>query len=122
LHIQPHPQSTEIEVTSPNGGSPSKFDATGVTAIGPFQETGLYQLRQTANGRTLSIEEFTVHSPSFGDSPLNSMIELGPPPALPSASLESRALTSELWMWLALAALVIMGAEWLWFHRVRAAA
>ena len=100
----------------------SKFDATGVTAIGPFQETGLYQLRQTANGRTLSIEEFTVHSPSFGDSPLNSMIELGPPPALPSASLESRALTSELWMWLALAALVIMGAEWLWFHRVRAAA
>ena len=122
LHIQPHPQATEIEIAGPDGAPPSKFDAAGVVAIGPFQETGLYRLTQFASGRALGIEEFNVHSPSFGASSPQSKIELGPPPTLVSASLDTRLASSELWMWIALGALLIMSGEWLWFHRVRAAA
>ena len=120
LHVQPHPQATDLEVSGSDGEGARRFDATAA-AIGPFHEAGGYRLTQVANTRTLGIEEFTVHAPWSGDSPLDSKIALGPPPALGPASLETRPGSSELWMWIALAALLVMGAEWLWFHKVRAA-
>ena len=121
LHVQPHPQATDLEVSGSNGEAARIFDAAEAVAIGPFHEAGLYRLTQVANTRTLGVEEFTVHAPWSGDSPLDSKIGLGPPPALDSASLETRAVSSEIWTWIALAALLVMGAEWLWFHKVRAA-
>ncbi len=121
LHVQPHPQATDLEVSGSNGEAAGRFDAAEAVAIGPFYEAGVYRLTQVANTRTLGVEEFTVHAPWSGDSPLDSKIRLGPPPALLSAGLETRAVNSEIWMWIALAALLVMGAEWLWFHKVRAA-
>ena len=121
LHVQPHPQATELEVSGSNGEAAERFDAVDAAAIGPFDEAGLYKLKQVANTRTLGVEEFTVHAPWASDSQPNSKIGLGPPPALSPATNETRIVSSELWTWIAIAALLVMGGEWLWFHKVRAA-
>ena len=121
LHVQPHPQATDLEVSGANGEAARRLDPAEAVAIGPFDEAGLYRLTQVANTRTLGVEEFTVHAPWAGDSPPDSKIGLGPPPALSAASPETRAVSSELWTWIALVALLFMSGEWLWFHKVRAA-
>ncbi|MCY4109956.1 MAG: hypothetical protein OXG11_13135, partial [Chloroflexi bacterium] len=121
LHVQPHPQATELKVSGSNGQSAERFDAVDASTIGPFDEAGLYKLTQVANTRTLGVEEFTVQAPWASDSPPDSKIVLGPPPALNSASSETRDISSELWTWIALAALLVMGGEWFWFNKVRAA-
>ena len=121
LHVQPHPQATELRVSGSKGESAKRFDAVDASAIGPFDEAGLYKLTQVATTRTLGVEEFTVHAPWASDSPPDSKITVGPAPALNSASLETRDVSSELWTWIALVALLIMGGEWLWFNKVRAA-
>ena len=121
LALQPHPQATDIEITDPAGTKVETIKVVDSLSVGPFSVPGVYSLRQMANGRLLGEEDFTIHSPHFGDEPSPSKIELPPPPPLPSGTGEIQTEPAGLWTWFVLGALVVLGGEWVWFHRVRAA-
>ena len=121
LPLQPHPQATDIEIIDPAGTKVDTFKTVDSSMAGPFSVPGVYTLRQLANGRFLGEEDFTIHSPQSGVEPSPSKIELPPPPPLPSGTGEIRTEPSGLWTWFVMAALLVLGGEWVWFHRVRAA-
>ncbi|MBC8076997.1 MAG: VWA domain-containing protein, partial [Chloroflexales bacterium] len=120
LAIRPDPQATIVELTAPDGTSQqaaggviASFDALALPGWYNLVERGpsgeLYRMRIAVNAGT----------------PLESSLQVAAPPQLTGSRGASQGFqarqTTELWPWLALLALVLLGGEWAYVHRRRAA-
>jgi len=113
--IVPEPGATSVSVVRPDGSR----RALAIGAIATFAETdptGLYTVDQVIAGQ-LQRSWFSVNL--FSDS----ISQLKPPDRLTLPPIRAVAIQAthrgqlEIWPWIALAALAVVTAEWLAFHR-----
>jgi hypothetical protein len=113
--IVPDSTATSVSVIRPDGGRRA-LSAASISSFADTDLTGLYTVNQTVGGKLLT-SWFSVNL--FTDS----ISQLKPPDRLTLPPTHTRALQAthpgqlEIWPWIALAALGIIAAEWLAFHR-----
>ncbi len=113
--IVPEPGATSVNVVRPDGSR--RTLATG--AIATFAETdptGLYTVEQAIAGQ-VQRSWFSVNLFSDSISQLKPPDRLTLPPTRAVAIQTTHRGQLEIWPWIALAALAVVTAEWLAFHR-----
>jgi len=111
-----HPQADALDVVHPSGAR-SDFPVTAPAML-DAREIGTYVVRQYREGEVLAQTRLVVEPPEgeVGAGSAQSMTGAAAPSAGATAGVPE---SFELWPILAALALVILIAEWWWFHRVR---
>jgi Ca-activated chloride channel family protein len=113
--IVPESGATAVSVIRPDGTRRSLTPA-GIATVGDTDQTGLYTVEQTIAG-TVQRSWFSVNLFSDTISQLKPPNRLTLPPTHTTAVTTTHPGQLEIWPWIALAALGIVAAEWLAFHR-----
>jgi len=113
--IVPESGATSVAVNRPDG---SRRSLTGgaIATFGDTDPTGLYTVEQAVAG-TVQRSWFSVNLFSDPISQLKPLDRLTLPPTRTTAVQATHQGQLEIWPWIALAALGIVAAEWLAFHR-----
>jgi Ca-activated chloride channel family protein len=113
--IVPEPGATSVSVIRPDGSRRSL--ATGsIATFGDTDPTGLYTVEQMIAGK-VQRSWFSVNLFSDSISQLKPPDRLTLPPTRATAVQATHHGQLEIWPWIALAALGVVTAEWLAFHR-----
>ncbi|HEX3630000.1 MAG TPA: VWA domain-containing protein [Candidatus Dormibacteraeota bacterium] len=113
--VVPDAGATAVSVVRPDGSR----RALSAASIGSFADTdpiGLYTVEQTIAGK-LQRSWFSVNLFSDSISQLKPPDRLTLPPTRQTAVQATHPGQLEIWPWIALAALGLVAAEWLAFHR-----
>ena len=113
--IIPESGATAVSVIRPDGARRS-LASSGIAAFADTDQTGLYTVEQTIAG-TAQRSWFSVNLFSDSISQLKPPSRLTLPPTHATAVAATHHGQLEIWPWVALAALGIVAAEWLAFHR-----
>ena len=114
--IVPEAGATSVSVTRPDGGHRS-LTPGALETFGDTDQPGIYTVDQVVNGKT-DRSWFAVNLFSSTISQLKPPDRLTLPPTRISGALHSAHHGElEIWPWIALAALGLIAAEWLAFHR-----
>lgn len=119
LVISPPLLAESIRISTPEGkvhDLPVEGDKIAFADTGKL---GLYRLEVLQAGEVTSAQSFAVNLFATGES------DIGPVPeadlqlggGLVAAEADEQLGTQEFWMWLALAALLLLGIEWYVYHR-----
>lgn len=119
LVISPPLLAESVRVTAPDG-SARELPITGErVAFANTDQLGLYRLEILQDGEVTSAQRFAVNLFGAGESDIRPVpaadLQLGG--ALAAADAEEKLGTQEFWMWLALAALLLLAIEWYVYHR-----
>ena len=119
LVISPPLLADGIRITRPDG-SAHELPITGDrVAFANTDQLGLYRLEILQDGEVTSAQRFAVNLFGAGESEIRPVPEadlrLGG--ALTAADADEKLGTQEFWMWLALAALLLLAIEWYVYHR-----
>ncbi|GAB4214812.1 MAG: VWA domain-containing protein [Roseiflexaceae bacterium] len=114
LILRPAARTTSIQLTTPDGQNSTTPAAPALT-LDSLTQPGWYRVVEQTTGGALFDGRVAVNA----GSPLESDLRPQTPPQLTAdaqgeASSQRRVL--ELWPWLALGALVVLGLEWLYTH------
>jgi hypothetical protein len=113
--IVPESGATAVTVLRPDGSRRSLAPGS-IATFGDTDQTGLYTVDQTVNGKTVT-SWFSVNLFSDSISQLKPPARLTLPPTRPTAAQTTHRGQLEIWPWIALAALGVVVVEWLAFHR-----
>ena len=113
--IVPESGATSVSVVRPDG-SRRPLAAGSIATFGDTDPTGLYTVEQTIAG-TLQRSWFSVNVFSEPISQLKPPDRLTLPPTRTTITQATHHGQLEIWPWIALAALAVVTAEWLAFHR-----
>ena len=119
LVISPPLLADSLRVTKPDGSQRDLPAAGDRIALADTQQLGLYRLEVLQDGEVTSAQSFAVNLFATGES------DIEPAPAIDmqlggdsaDANAEEQLGTQEFWMWLALAALLLLAIEWVVYHR-----
>ena len=119
LVISPPLLAESVRVTAPDG-SMRELPASGDRVV--FAETGLlglYRLEILQDGAVTSAQSFAVNLFATGESDIRPVpeAELRLGGGMRAAQADEQLGTQEFWMWLALAALLLLAVEWVVYHR-----
>jgi hypothetical protein len=113
--IVPEPGATSVSVIRPDGSR--RTLATGaIASFADTDPTGLYTVEQVIAGQ-VQRSWFSVNLFSDSISQLKPPDRLTLPPTRAVAIQATHRGQLEIWPWIALAALAVVTAEWLAFHR-----
>ena len=114
--IVPDPGATSVSVIRPDGSR--RALATGsIATFGDTDLMGIYTVEQTVAGKTIQ-SWFSVNLFSDSISQLKPLDRLTLPPTRGAAAgLSTHRGQLEIWPWILLAALGVVVAEWVAFHR-----
>jgi len=117
--IQPLPQSDEITVRKPDGSSRTFKPAGKPIGYNDTDATGLYQVSQRSQGKTLQEQMFAINltSPAESDIAPHATLELGGAKLRPNEAIDWTPAKHEFWPWVLLAAVCLLTFEWYWYHR-----
>ncbi len=113
--IVPEPGATTVTVIRPDGSRRSLATAS-IATFADTDATGLYTVEQAIAGK-VQRSWFSVNLFSDPISQLKPPDRLTLPPTRTTAVQATHRGQLEIWPWIALAALTIVTAEWLAFHR-----
>lgn len=113
--IVPESGATAVSVIRPDG-TRRALAPGGIATFADTDQTGLYTVEQTMAG-TVQRSWFSVNLFSDSISQLKPPTRLTLPPTHTTAVTATHKGQLEIWPWIALAALGIVAAEWLAFHR-----
>ncbi len=114
--LVPHPLAERVEIVSPDGERTSRTAAQSM-AFTPH-ELGVYVVRQFRGEALLAQARLPVDAPGLPSA--RALAQAFGPPAAPARAEPLRVdRIEERWPWFAAVALVLLAAEWWWFHRVR---
>ena len=113
--IVPESGATSVSIVRPDG-SRRALGGSAIATFGDTDLTGLYSVEQTVAG-TIQRSWFSVNLFSDPISQLTPVDRLTLPPTRTTAVQATHSGQLEIWPWIALAALGIVAAEWLAFHR-----
>jgi len=113
--IVPESGATSVSVVRPDG-SRRPLAAGSIATFGDTDPTGLYTVEQTIAGK-LQRSWFSVNLFSEPISQLKPPDRLTLPPTRTTITQATHQGQLEIWPWIALAALAVVTAEWLAFHR-----
>ena len=113
--IVPESGATSVSVVRPDGSRRSLASAS-IATFGDTDPTGLYTVEQVIAGK-VERSWFSVNLFSDPISQLKPPDRLTLPPTRTTAVQATHPGQLEIWPWIALAALVVVTAEWLAFHR-----
>ena len=113
--IVPEPGSTAVSVIRPDGSRRSLATAS-IATFADTDPTGLYTVEQVIAGK-VERSWFSVNLFSDPISQLKPPERLTLPPTRTTAVQATHRGLLEIWPWIALAALAVVTAEWLAFHR-----
>lgn len=113
--IVPDAGATAVTVVRPDG-SRRALAAASIATFADTDLTGLYSVEQTVGGK-IERSWFSVNVFTDAVSQLKPIDRLTLPPTRPTAVTTTHQGQLEIWPWIALAALGIVVAEWLAFHR-----
>jgi len=113
--IVPEPGATAVTVIEPNGRNRSLAPGS-IATFGETDQTGLYTVEQTVKGAAVT-SWFSVNLFSDSISQLKPAARLTLPPTRTVGIQAAHRGQLEIWPWIALAALALVVAEWLAFHR-----
>lgn len=119
LVISPPLIAESIRVTTPEGTVHELPVEGDKVAFADTGKLGLYRLEVLQAGEVVSAQSFAVNLFATGES------DIGPVPeadlqlggGLVAAEADEQLGTQEFWMWLALAALLLLAIEWVVYHR-----
>ncbi|MYE26984.1 MAG: VWA domain-containing protein [Chloroflexi bacterium] len=119
LVISPPLLADGIRVTTPDGTVHDLPVEGDMVAFAETGKLGLYRLEVLQAGEVTSAQSFAVNLFATGES------DIGPVPetdlqlggGLMAAEADEQLGTQEFWMWLALAALLLLAIEWYVYHR-----
>ncbi len=119
LVISPPLLAESIRITTPDG-SVRELPATGDrVAFANTEQLGLYRLEILQDGEVTSAQSFAVNLFGAGESDIKPLpeaeLQLGG--GMVAAAADEQLGTQEFWMWLALAALLLLAIEWVVYHR-----
>ncbi len=119
LVISPPLLAESIRITTPDG-SVRELPATGDrVAFANTEQLGLYRLEILQDGQVTSAQSFAVNLFGAGESDIKPLpeaeLQLGG--GMVAAAADEQLGTQEFWMWLALAALLLLAIEWYVYHR-----
>lgn len=113
--LRPSPRATTVELIAPDGVVQQV--APGNVTIDTLTRPGWYDLIERGAAGELYRTQVAVNA----GSPLESNLRVAVPPTLSDAPATTSSFaapqSTDLWPWLALAALVFLGGEWLYIHR-----
>jgi len=119
LTLHPSPRASTVQITGPDGRTEQIASAPELT-LQMLTQPGWYELVEQGPSGTIFQGRVGVSAGSVIESDLRVQIT----PALQSASTTSteaaKHLTTELWPWLALAALLLLMLEWGYVHARKA--
>ena len=113
--IVPESGATSVSVVRPDG-SRRALAAGSIATFADTDPTGLYTVEQTIAGK-LERSWFSVNLFSDPISQLKPPDRLTLPPTRTTVTQATHHGQLEIWPWIALAALAVVTAEWLAFHR-----
>ena len=113
--IVPESGATSVTVVRPDG-SRRALTGASIATFGDTDPTGLYTVEQTVAG-SIQRSWFSVNLFSDPISQLKPLDRLTLPPTRTTAVQATHPGQLDIWPWIALAALGIVTAEWLAFHR-----
>jgi len=119
LVISPPLLAESIRITTPDG-SVHELPVTGDrVAFANTVQLGLYRLEILQDGEVTSAQRFAVNLFATGESDIRPLpeAELRLGGGLAAADADEQLGTQEFWMWLALAALLLLAIEWYVYHR-----
>lgn len=119
LLISPPLLAESIRITTPDG-SVRELPVTGDrVAFANTEQLGLYRLEILQDGEVTSAQSFAVNLFGAGESDIKPLpegeLQLGG--GMAAAAADEQLGTQEFWMWLALAALLLLAIEWYVYHR-----
>ncbi|MDE2635136.1 MAG: VWA domain-containing protein [Chloroflexota bacterium] len=119
LVISPPLLADGIRVTTPDGTIHDLPVEGDMVAFAETGKLGLYRLEVLQAGEVTSAQSFAVNLFATGESDIGpvpeSDLQLGG--GLMAAEADEQLGTQEFWMWLALAALLLLAIEWYVYHR-----
>lgn len=119
LVISPPLLAESIRITTPDGGVHELPVAGDRVAFADTGQLGLYRLEILQAGEVTSAQSFAVNLFGAGESDIRPVpeadLQLGG--GLEAAVADEQLGTREFWMWLALAALLLLAIEWYVYHR-----
>jgi hypothetical protein len=113
--IVPESGATAVSVVRPDGSRRALAPAS-IATFGDTDLAGLYTVEQTIAGKAQR-SWFSVNLFSDSISQLKPLDRVTLPPTHSTAVQSTHRGELEIWPWIALAALGIVAAEWLAFHR-----
>lgn len=119
LVISPPLLAESIRVTTPDGTVHELPAAGDQVAFADTSQLGLYRLEILQDGEPTSAQSFAVNLFATGESDIKPVpeaeLQLGG--GMVAADADEQLGTQEFWMWLALAALLLLAIEWVVYHR-----
>ena len=119
LVISPPLLAEGIRITTPDGSRQELPAAGDRIAFTDTSQLGLYRLEILQDGAVTSAQSFAVNLFATGESDIEPVpeaeLQLGGEMA--AAGADEQLGTQEFWMWLALAALLLLAIEWYVYHR-----
>ena len=119
LVISPPLLAENIRITTPDGSAHELSVAGDRVAFANTGQLGLYRLEILQDGEVTSAQRFAVNLFATGESDIRPALEtelqLGG--GMAAADADEQLGTQEFWMWLALAALLLLAIEWYVYHR-----
>lgn len=115
--VQPQPQADEVEVRTPEGRA-ERFPARGRPVVFPRADLpGIYRVVQRGEGREIATEHFAVNLVDEEESDIRPRSALFQAGGQAGAQGEWVVVRREVWLWVAVAALMVLVFEWWWYHR-----
>ena len=120
VQVPAQPGTTGVTVTKPDGGT-VHFTAGGGQAVsfGDTDEVGLYSVSQERSGKPALQSHFAVNAFDPLRSAIAPRASLALSGTATAAAVGAPSAPSDLWPWIAAAALCLLSLEWLVFHRGR---
>ena len=119
LVISPPLLAESVRITAPDGGAHVLPITGDRVAFADTDQLGLYRLEILQNGEVTSAQSFAVNLFGAGESDIAPVpeadLQLGG--GQEAAAADEQLGTREFWMWLALAALLLLAIEWYAYHR-----
>jgi len=119
LVISPPLLAESIRITRPDGSVHELPIDGDRVAFANTDQLGLYRLEILQDGEVTSAQRFAVNLFATGESEIRPVpeadLQLGG--AMAAADADEKLGTQEFWMWLALAALLLLAIEWFVYHR-----
>ena len=119
LVISPPLLAESIRITTPDGRVHELPVAGDRVAFANTGQLGLYRLEILQDGEVTSGQSFAVNLFATGESDIRPVpeaeLQLGG--GMATADADEQLGTQEFWMWLALAALLLLAIEWYVYHR-----
>lgn len=114
--IQRLPQADEIVVERPDGTT-EVLPPGGKVLYDRTDAVGIYAVRQSARGETLSLERFAANLTDDAESSIGPRAPQDVIATAPPASREATPMQREFWPWVVAAGVLLLTGEWWWYHR-----